>query len=266
MVIDPMADFVNYQSPYVVSDNNPVLYVDEYGLGIFRAIGNLFSRGAFAVKKLFSGKNCDCSQFQGESLVDAWNQPDFPALSNLFSGSGKKGSGNGSTTKEEPFQGERVTAVSIQPIEFSLPNIKLPNIHIPVDIPPIVPNFEGIPIGKNSVITFNKDISFEPRTDKFMNPTLAGKTLDDLIKTLKEYPELKLVIKGNVSFDSLRDAQTASDADISQANNLLLTRAKAVKRFLIKRGIDGSRISAEKGKMSNIGQKGRTTTFQLINK
>src|SRR5690554_7189556 len=66
------------QSPYVAFDNNPVMSVDEYGLGILRAIGNLFSRAAFGAKKLFSGKSCDCRKFQGESLRDAWNMPDFP--------------------------------------------------------------------------------------------------------------------------------------------------------------------------------------------
>ena len=33
MVIDPMADFVNNQSPYAVADNNLIGYVDSYGFG-----------------------------------------------------------------------------------------------------------------------------------------------------------------------------------------------------------------------------------------
>ncbi len=30
--IDPLADITNYQSPYVLADNNPILFVDVYGL------------------------------------------------------------------------------------------------------------------------------------------------------------------------------------------------------------------------------------------
>lgn len=33
MNIDPMADFMTYQSPYVVADNNPVAFIDLYGFG-----------------------------------------------------------------------------------------------------------------------------------------------------------------------------------------------------------------------------------------
>jgi len=42
MTIDPLADFVNYQSPYVIADNNPILYIDVHGLN--SRPGNWFQR------------------------------------------------------------------------------------------------------------------------------------------------------------------------------------------------------------------------------
>jgi hypothetical protein len=70
-----MADFVNYQSPYVISDNNPVLNVDEYGLGILNVIGNLFRR----IKNGIVGIACNsCSpQREQQTIGEAWREPDF---------------------------------------------------------------------------------------------------------------------------------------------------------------------------------------------
>ena len=47
-----MADFVNYQSPYAVADNNPIAYVDVYGLG--SGIGDW-------LRRLFGG-GCSCKK------------------------------------------------------------------------------------------------------------------------------------------------------------------------------------------------------------
>lgn len=254
MVQDPMADFINYQSPYVVSDNNPVLYVDEYGLGIFRAIGNLFSRGAFAVKKLFSGKNCNCSQFQGESLADAWSQPDFPALSNLFSGNGRRNNGNNSnsTATEKPFKGDMVTAIGIQPIENATPNFNLPEISIPVHVDnkpevkkPRVPVFRGnkIPAGTSIELNFRFVASeFKPEgSDSNL------KILNDLVKTLKEYPELKIVIEGNMkTFDADSDIFKSNEGEMS-VSKFKSERAKAFMKLLQNKGISPSRLGFRKG-------------------
>jgi RHS repeat-associated protein len=48
--IDPVADFVNYQSPYAVADNNPIFYIDIDGLkskrNFFQRLWNrIFTRG-----------------------------------------------------------------------------------------------------------------------------------------------------------------------------------------------------------------------------
>ena len=49
--IDPLADIANYQSPYVVADNNPVVHVDIHGMGILNVLGNLWKRLKRGVKK-----------------------------------------------------------------------------------------------------------------------------------------------------------------------------------------------------------------------
>ncbi|WP_272150923.1 DUF6443 domain-containing protein [Tenacibaculum aiptasiae] len=76
MIIDPLADFANYQSPYAIAENNPIMYVDIHGLGILNVLGNLWKRLKFAVKKVCRGNSCSSDRVQ-ESIRDAWVRPDF---------------------------------------------------------------------------------------------------------------------------------------------------------------------------------------------
>lgn len=144
MVQDPMADFVNYQSPYVANDNNPVLYVDEYGLGIFNVIGNLFRRAKNGIGRLFSNK-CDCGRGGEDSIAKSWTDPDFGGYRQEKGTSRKSSSKNKSsnTSSGEPgFRGEVVTAINIKIPSFEMPEIKVPSINIPASIPSITPDFK----------------------------------------------------------------------------------------------------------------------------
>ncbi|WP_317047321.1 RHS repeat domain-containing protein, partial [Flavobacterium branchiophilum] len=132
-VVDPMADFVNYQSPYVISDNNQVLNVDEYGLGILNVIGNLFKRLVGAIGSI--GNDCSCNKYTQESVGRAWRRADFPNLNkkinDLFNGNGKSKPTPISTVEEER---QPVIGINLDPIGIKMNdnfNIQAPEINIP---------------------------------------------------------------------------------------------------------------------------------------
>ena len=82
--IDPISEHVHSQSPYVLSNNNPIIFKDYLGLGIFNVIGNLFRRFKDTIHNLFvscpGGK-----QYENQSIREAWQTPDFNfSLRNLF--------------------------------------------------------------------------------------------------------------------------------------------------------------------------------------
>jgi len=62
----------------------------------------------------------------------------------------------------------------------------------------------------------------------------SQRSLDDLVKTLNNWPQYYLLIKGNASLDG----------DVEANKNLAEARAKATQQYLIERGISQSRIKA----------------------
>ncbi|MFT5438086.1 MAG: RHS repeat-associated protein [Ulvibacter sp.] len=88
MTIDPLADFVNYQSPYVIADNNPILYIDVHGLGILNVIGNLWKKLKRGVKKLIKPYSCDPHGI--ENIGKAWERADFPGVNRFINKTIKK--------------------------------------------------------------------------------------------------------------------------------------------------------------------------------
>ncbi|WP_339883467.1 DUF6443 domain-containing protein [Polaribacter vadi] len=96
--IDPLTDIANYQSPYVIADNNPVVFVDIHGLGILNVLGNLWRRLKNAVKNV----SRECNQPSGEeSLFDSWRKPDFPGINKLIN-EAFKGKGGNKKSKDKP--------------------------------------------------------------------------------------------------------------------------------------------------------------------
>jgi RHS repeat-associated protein len=249
-VIDPMADFVNYQSPYVMSDNNPVLNVDEYGLGILNAIGNLFKRLANGIANI--GVTCECNKrTEQESLGDAFRRSD-PSL-NPFGG----GSNSKPTPSPPPTGGEGRPVVdpidNINPagIAMNTNNIQVPEINIPA------PRF-SFSIDNNRLLEgnpINISVRFESNSEKLKsdasNKAINDKTLNDLLKTLTDYPHIMLLIQGDVSNKNNPTWQEDTDIRINDGRGtvgqLQLSRAKAIKKFLVKRGIDPNRLSVGKG-------------------
>ncbi|GEM54971.1 hypothetical protein B0A58_11355 [Flavobacterium branchiophilum NBRC 15030 = ATCC 35035] len=92
---------------------------------------------------------------------------------------------------------------------------------------------------------------------------MNDKTLNDLLKTLKEYPEVMLLIQGNVSNKNnptwRENTNIRIDDGRGTVGELQLSRAKAIKRFLVQRGIDPDRLSVGKGV---IGSGTKSATIQ----
>ncbi|KAF2519650.1 hypothetical protein E0W68_03090 [Flavobacterium salilacus subsp. salilacus] len=259
-VVDPMADFVNYQSPYVASDNNPVLYRDEYGLGILNVIGNFFSRIGNGIARLFSGNNCGCYQHP-ESYADSWSRMDFPKINeklrNLFD---RKRSSTKSKSEDDGENDDRkpVRALQVLPIDpFSM---KIPIVGVIHNPPPIkgMPNpiVNGREIKSDGRTTFDADIKFANSSTSLDNSS-AHKTLKNLIKTLVDYPQLTILIHGNASFITSEsiDSNTGAKVDGQRGTigQLQLGRARAIEAYLIRKGINPSRIRVTRGKISTNG-------------
>ena len=269
MVVDPMADFVNYQSPFVLADNNPIGNIDEYGLG----------RTPWWLRWLVggSGRNCSCKQREGvvgfikRLFAPKPNKKKKRKKRKKRKKSSSGGSNNNSQDETRPpvsalnFDGRGIT-------ERGVP-IDVPDIEIPVPVKPrkTIPVFRGQAI--TDPISFELTVGFQVNSDKFVDKRAAHKTLNDLLKTLKEYPQLKVLIIGNTSQNpdasykprSLDSKATLNGNENSTIRELQLARAKAVERFLFLRDINWRRISVGTGEIRFEGPEGRTTRFILIN-
>lgn len=68
---------------------------------------------------------------------------------------------------------------------------------------------------------------------------------------MTDYPQILLLIKGNVSIANNPDWESNTDIPINggrgSVRDLQLLRAKAIKQFLVKRGINPNRLSVGAG-------------------
>ncbi|WP_051890755.1 DUF6443 domain-containing protein [Chryseobacterium vrystaatense] len=255
---DPMQVFDMWQSSYAYANNNPISYPDEYGMGIINVVESLVDRVSNFFVKLFSN-DCGCGN-NPESFGDAFRRPDFNF--SLFRGSGHSSpvppSANGNYIPN-------LNPVATNPVPVMMPNINMANM--------TQPNISGTPtpfVGNNvsysplpTNVQFNRDIDFNPSTTKIFNKALAEKTLYDLITTLQEHAELRVVVSGNTNFENITDKDpVVMDGKSGTISQLQLGRANAIKKLLIQKGIDPKRIIIKRGK--NRGA--ISTTFELKEK
>ncbi len=257
ITIDPMADFMNYQSPYVMAGNNPVANIDFYGLGgkppgsfvgsLLRSIRNLFQKSN---KRAAPGVKNRRNRSRGTGLVinkkETTEQDENNTTNESCASCGVK------LSMVEPDFGQ-VNIVSL-PAQ-KIPQIKIPNIRIPN---PFV-------LKPGKLIRFEKDILFIDGTTNLSRPNVARKTLNNLIKTLKDYPHLKVFIEGNTA--GRKDATPGEKHMFKKeaAFPLQKGRAAAVRDFLIENGITPGRLHSRKGKHRFVGPSGKKTTFTIIN-
>lgn len=165
--------------------NNPVLNIDEYGLGILNVIGNLFKRLVGAISSI--GSECNCTRTQ-ESVGDAWRRADFPklneAIDDLFS-KGSSGTKKKSTTEGEGTKIEGMSLGSIGFIVNKEPHFDTPKINISTPVSSSVNKMNNSLLAAGTKIDINvKFFSNSPT----INSANSDKTLNDLLKTLIDYP------------------------------------------------------------------------------
>ena len=273
-IIDPMSDFVNYQSPYVFSDNSPVMNIDDDGLGIFNVIGNLFKRLVGAIESI--GNDCSCNKYTQESVAGAWNRADFPVINEFFNNLFSGGGGNNSTptTNSTGVVGNppAVGVSNLNPsgitmndniIQTSETNISTRNISLPP-----TQRQSPIPIiGNRASVGFNRAVEFGNSSAKLNSPH-TEKTLRDLIKTLVDYPQLIVSISTSVSVTSSQGITSNTgvriDGQDGTVSGLLSARARAIQRFLIRRGVSPKQILIKEGKIKTDGSN-PDAAFNLIN-
>ncbi len=256
---DPMQVFDMWQSSYAYANNNPVLYQDEYGLGILNVIGNLFQRTIHFVTNIFNNE-CRCSQsFPGESIGDAFRRPDFP------SNGGGRSRGNSNPSPQNNTPTQSVSAIASNTAGVILPDFSnnFPEIN-PSAMPS--PNILGRNRNPDDIarpplptnVEFRRNIEFNQNSTSFYDRALTEKTLYDLISTLQEHAELRLIISGNSTYTQNDNFGVKIDGKDGTVGSLKLGRAGAIKKLLIKKGINPSRILIKKGK-----EKDYSTSFEL---
>ncbi len=272
--IDPMADIVNYQSPYVMADNNPVIYEDVYGLGIINAIGNLLKRAFNGIAGAIiprSMQSCSCNYETKESLGDAFRRPDFPGRGGNSGGGSPNSSSSPSSTPSEG-NNKVVSTMDIPEIGLAMNNYS-PEISGNINIPDLSSQIPS-PIS-NSGETFKRkpesgsrvdiSIDFDNKSTNIRKSPLNEKALNDLVQVLQADPKLRVLILGNVwsSDPSKTTDQTMGviNGSAGTVGELKVGRARAVEAFLIERGVDPKRVRVGSGKTGSDRAKDISTTF-----
>ena len=128
------------------------------------------------------------------------------------------------------------------------------------------PRFEPIEVPRGGRIYQDELVRFNANSNRLSNPGLAEETLYKIIKTLKVYPHLKVYIQGNTSTLNTEAQRHKEAGEVSPVYlNIQKSRAEAVMKFLIDRGIKPERIEAREGEHRYQGKSGMTTTFILEN-
>ncbi|MGV0996423.1 RHS repeat-associated core domain-containing protein [Empedobacter falsenii] len=271
--IDPMADFVNYQSPYVMADNNPVIYEDVYGLGIINAIGNLLKRvfngiaGAIIPRSM---QSCSCNYKTKESLGDAFRRPDFPGRgSNSSSRSPSSSSSTPSNGNNKAVSTIDIPEAGLAINDFSPEisgNINIPNLSS--QIPSKASNganlFQEV-VNRPTNNRIDMSIDFDNKSTNIRKSPLNEKALNDLVQVLQADAKLRVLILGNVwsSNPSKTTDQTMGviNGSAGTVGDLKVGRARAVEAFLIERGVDPKRVRVGSGRTGSDRDKDISTTF-----
>ncbi len=243
MVIDPMAVFVDYQSPYVVADNNPIANVDFYGLGKC----GFFCRLA---KKLFGPGKCNCKKRQPRKRKNKKrpkkkkkkrkDPPHNPTPPQRRAGTDTEG----------------ITSVGSLDITVSDFVIEAPVVEISKKKKKKRKEQDEHPVTTRLVAgtEFNLDIPFTPTTTSISDEGAAEKVLNDLITTLKEYPLMKVSVDGvfstfNQPPGTTLDSRTRVNGGRGPVEWLTGGRANKIIEFLKKRGVNANQLIKGKGKL-----------------
>lgn len=84
----------------------------------------------------------------------------------------------------------------------------------------------------------------------------------NLVKTLVEYPQIQIRILGNASYSLEKYNKIKAAGNLKMIDNSPLSRANAIKDFLISHGVDVKRLSVGDG----VIQSGSTSSSVQANK
>ncbi len=244
MVIDPMADFVTYQSPYVMADNNPVYFVDEYGFGKCGWLCRTFNKLVFGKDKLIK------QDVNKGRLKSKYSQ----------------GTGWVRNDKKPKEDKEGCTDCGAPKTRLNLPNFDFGNSGIgqvdgpnfgPTIVNPLetperpTPRRDGIfrvPTVAGQSLTTPVNVRFTGNQGTILNRNhpVSQRTLTALLATLTADPNLSILISSNY----FTTGSTAWPAAQQRGNAQNSARANAIRAFLEQNGIDPSRINIGQGTLN----------------
>ena len=269
MTIDPMADFINFQSPYALANNNPVQNIDHYGLGIWDWF-----------RRLFGGRRLKCGVRAKKERkprirrgkTSAQRKRERQRRRNKRKRRRQAKNSSNPSTPSNTQSRNSVDPLTINPFgPISIgPNIGMPEItpRTPAVNPPSIPEFRGNAVTPDNPVNINTDVKFIKNTSTFRSQSHTEKTLRDLIMTLKEYPQLRVLILGNFVNPAQginQETPVLANGQRSTIGGLQLARARAIEQFLINNGIDWRRIVVGNGRILPAGQDNMNSNIIISN-
>lgn len=256
-----MAVFTPGISPYSYANDNPINYIDYYGLGIL---------DWFKKKK------------NPYPFYKPYQRPKQRKPKQRHNRRSSNRSNNHSNTSSATAS----TPVNRLPYLDPLASMSVfvPN-DFDSDLAPVSPFTSGrpdvpgsdIPIPRAGYSTnFSGEVRFNVDSDRFYSIEATDKVLSALVNTLQDAPALKVLILGNAGSDGIErgtiygnTSQALEQTAIingrrGTVGQLMTSRARAVYNYLIDRGISPERLLYGPGNYYN-NIAGRKTTFVISN-
>lgn len=260
MVVDPLADFMNSQSPYALADNNPIANLDEYGLASNCWICRLYNSIFVPTSQQVSSANGRSSQ--RKSRATNWD---------IDKRKERKKEQPKPNAPSEGYAGPKLTIdldVNLDYSPLTFENMELPKINTLNARLPIInrPKNVDIIIGGQKRFAgqaFKANIAFEPSTTVLDDDSPSSiKIINDLVKTLKTYPFLRVEIQGNIWRPEGGNSNTKFDSSEMKnetVGGFQLKRARAILNALKAQGINTNRIKISEGAISKSSSGASTT-------
>lgn len=281
--MDPMAVFTPGISPYAYANDNPINEIDYYGLGIIdwfkkHVMGNHSMTYWKSRLKNTSFMKSVKGMF---GLVDATGnlyRPSSRSHSGSSSSSGSSAPSNPTASNNNTPPDNERDDVILEPLQSRTaelsngePDLAL---RMPSSSQPPIPEYKNKPIKGGTTLPFAENIYYQSSSDRFLNAAYTEKTLSDLVKSLQEYPQLTVLILGNLDMTGAITgngrAALNQPADLngirSTAGAVMNARAMAVYNYLVGKGISPERLIPGAGNVFDTPRgTGMKTTFVLKN-
>jgi RHS repeat-associated protein len=257
--LDPMAVFTPGISPYTYADDNPVNYIDYYGLGKEEREKRRRERHLIHENnKRERERNRACRERdRNQGYASHWGGVGYSVY----------------VPKPHYYMDDENTETALMPINEDVPNsdVKIPD-PIPIERPLPTPSFPIPNAGEK--VSFSRDLFFLSSTDNIYGIPENVQVLTDLVMTLQDYPQIIIYIYGNIHLDAGLISGNSRAAlgqlvmynqQARPASDLMRGRARAVYNYLISQGIDPRRLDFRIGNVYTNSEDMKKTTFEVIN-